>query len=364
MRDKSVQLVLISLLIAPLVFCSCSIEESNPIFDETLGAIELLEQQAESFAATSISNWPFGEDRRRDWRIAWNKKREPVELQLEYAESTGRLSWSQLETLRARLSRIESGIEYRVSEYQRQELACLEMSQKEFLEHIKLVEFDVSLKYYDFSSPLKRGARDQLINSLRSQGLPRPWYSNCETWILTTTSEQTYVTNQARRVFQEAEWAMWQHFAKRKGIDTTLMSSYLNEIGSELHWRYWSNARETFAEMYAERLPQDKVVQIKDDLDSAIADAYRAAQQNNVAAQKVGISPDFVVKAILESRDGATALIGRSANRWSKQEAVQVGDIIHSAGADWEVVSIDAIERSISVVNHLTGASNSVAMAE
>lgn len=356
-----------AIIITSVVACGCSKREHDPIYDEMVEALDEFEHRAEQFQVVPSpwSRYPYTSVESQDgstcwdWRPKWDEIREPVDKQLRYAESTGRLSWRQLTDLRQRLSTIDATVSDRVREHQFETLRRLEAAQKSTLEWIRTAEFDTSLKYEGSYLSINKGARRQLLDSHFGEGAS--WFTCVDAcWVLWGTN--AYLRQRDERLHQEVEWALWERFAGQKGIDVWLMSSYLDEFGLGGWWGF-DAFKERFRQFPPEKVAMVKMV--KNDL--APKPWLGELKPLGERREEIPSPPEHVVTAILSSSAGARAVIAPdvlSIGGHRGSMVVQVGDVLRFKDIDWQVSSIDPVDRSVVVIERESGASHVFKAAE
>ena len=352
-----------AILIALLVSAGCETSESDLIYSESLEAVESLQRAAEDFEFEIYGEWPSrvnnyvrveAEDGLSyfDWRPTWREQSRPVEQQLSYAESTGRLTWAQHVDLKQRMSSVEAGIEVRANSYQRRTLERLEIHQESVLEWIETIEFDTSSKYLGLD-----GARDKVMASRFGResgtlGRARSWSRIIAEDIFFCTDD--HFAKWSQHLNQEVEWALWRRFASQKGLDVTLLSAYVDEC--DFTWLYedpYSLVRANFGR----RFPAEEYERIKDDLTRSTSRLASSDQQTANQQTPSPRPPQFTIKTLLSSDDGAKVLISQQkiGRRRSEHQLVQKGDLISLSGVEWTILDIDPENKSVVVKSVTSG---------
>lgn len=357
----------------PLVSVGCdSVDETigsvhNPIYVEARSAIEALEWSArDGFDPQWRDIYRLIESENGaqyyDWEPAWLEHRNPVEEQLNYAKATGQLTWSQVEELTNRLSAADRLVRHRVLDYQRETFAALKEWHQAASEWMQNAEFDISLKYLgirEFRSVEVKSARDKLLANryIPHQHDPKVYIG------LGTDDHYGRKADQLRRKF---EWALWKRFADQKGIDTGLLSSYLNEAG-----QVYSDPYLTFQISYGGRFPNEMYESIHDDVATASRNArledMRARQQEQEQARhekRLMTPPPVLVRGFISSQEDVRAILGvRLGYSTINESVISVGDIIRVSGVEWMVIEIDPGDRTVVLGHSGTQITHVIAMA-
>lgn len=350
------------IFIALLVSTGCGPSDSESLYSDTLEAVESLQLAAEDFEFEIYGEWPLrinnyvhvksenGQGYFWDWRPTWRDQSRPVEQQLSYAESTGKMTWAQLVDLQKRLDKVETKIESRSTAYQKGTFQRLKTHHEGVLQWIETAEFDISLKYLG----LVNGARDRLMESRfgRESGVIGPlrsWSWRIVDDIFFYTGDD--VAQLSRKLTREVEWALWMRFASQKGLDVTLLSSYVNECEN----LYTDSFKGLVRSCFGNRIPAEEFARIKDDITYSSSRSARSTQQT--AKKRPSLAPNFKIKAFISAEDGAKALISprKFSLNPSDYQLVQKGDLISLSGVEWIIKDINAVNKQVEVKSEITG---------